>query len=153
MGLIFFFYIDKHNLIRYNNSVLVIGIVYKMTLIDYFNAFQVLNQGRQFSANARSLYYAVLGEFNSARYPLELKLQNGYLQHLSGIPAASSFDVARNTLINAGVISHKRGVYRLGELEKPVEKSWKNDGKSQAVLNSTKTSINIKKEGMRFAFQ
>ncbi len=91
-----------------------------------------------FSANARSLFFAILGEFNAARYPSELILRNGSLQQLSGIRASSSFDAARNALINAGAIKHKREVYRLGEFAgKPVEESWKNRGKPQGLLSVT----------------
>lgn len=89
-----------------------------MTLIDYFNAFQVRSQGLGLTANARSLYFAILGEFNKSQYPAQLKLGNAYLQHLSGITSSHSFDSARNTLINSGLVSHKKQVYTLETLGK-----------------------------------
>ena len=84
-----------------------------MTLIDHYNWFQGLSRRENLSANARSLYFAILGEFNEARYPAELKLSNEYLQHLSGIKSSASFDSARNALLNAGAIKSKKRVYKL----------------------------------------
>lgn len=84
-----------------------------MTLIDHFNAFQRFCEIRNFTANARSLYYALLGEFNKCRFPTELQLCNSYLQQLSGIASRSSFDAARNVLISTNIITHKRGKYTL----------------------------------------
>ncbi len=86
-----------------------------MTLIDHFNAFQGLSKRFELSANARSLYFAVLGEFNATQYPMTLKLSNQLLQHLSGITSTHSFDTARTALINAGAIKHKKLVYSLPE--------------------------------------
>ena len=86
-----------------------------MTLIDHFNAFQTCCECRNFTANARSLYYAILSEFNKRRFPEELKLSNCYLQEASGITARSSFDAARNVLISTNVIKHKHGTYSLVE--------------------------------------
>ena len=84
-----------------------------MTLIDHYNWFQGLSRRENLSANARSLYFAILGEFNEARYPAELKLSNEYLQHLSGINSSASFNSARNALLNAGAIQSQKRVYKL----------------------------------------
>lgn len=84
-----------------------------MGLIDYFNVFQNITKGLKLSANARSLYIAILGEFNSARYPETLGLANRGLQEISGIRSDSSFHSARNALINAGLIAVKKNFYRL----------------------------------------
>lgn len=96
-----------------------------MTLIDHFNAFQRVSKTRGFTANVRSLYYALLGEFNELMYPSELVLENTYLQHLSGIRSTSSFDAARGVLINAGLIKyHKINPQRQRyELVEPHEKT------------------------------
>jgi len=87
-----------------------------MNLIGYFNAFHVVTQEAGLSANARSLYFAILGEFNRAGYPAELRLSNGYVQNLSGIRSTHSFNTARIALIERGVIEHKSQVYRLKEV-------------------------------------
>ena len=84
-----------------------------MSLIDHFNAFQEASYVMGLSANARSLYFAILGEFNKARYPARLKLGNAILQHLSGINSTHSFDTARNSLINAKLITCKKMTYEL----------------------------------------
>ena len=94
-----------------------------MTLIDHFKAFQAVSKIHRLSANARSLYIAILGEFNSLQYPPTLKLQNTDLQHLSGINSTSSFDSARNALINAGIISHKKQIYALETVSKDSRNS------------------------------
>jgi hypothetical protein len=59
-----------------------------------------------------------LNEFNKRRFPESLKLNNAYLQHLSGVSSNSSFDAARNILINANIIKHKSGNYALVQPEK-----------------------------------
>ena len=84
-----------------------------MTLIDHFNAFQEVSMAKRFSANARSLYFAILGEFNRLRYPAVVVLPNAYLQNLSGISSSCSFDRARNALLNAGLIQHRKQCYAL----------------------------------------
>lgn len=119
-----------------------------MGLIEQFKAFQVRSRKKHLSANSRSLYIALLEEFNAAFFPEEMFFENPYLQQLSGIKAASSFDVARTCLINAGLIAHKNRVYRLleaGETApqksygKTVEKSRKNDGNSDGSINVEQT--------------
>lgn len=119
-----------------------------MSLIDHFNCFQAVSERKEFSPNARSLYYAILAEFNKKRYPESLRLLNGYLQQLSGIYANSSFDSARTALINAKVIWHKKQVYKLltGKAEgiphtsatPYLENGGKSDGTS-LVYHSTVT--------------
>ena len=88
-----------------------------MTLIDYFNSFQEVSQRLGLSANARSLYFAILAEFNRLRFPQKLKLTNIYLQQVSSITSSHSFSSARNALQNAGVIRQKKGVYELLSVE------------------------------------
>jgi hypothetical protein len=85
------------------------------------NHLQVVSDRKRFSANVRSLYFAILGEFNKAgtgaHFPVEMFLRNDGLQYLSGIKASSSFDAARNALINAKLITHKGGLYSLCGVE------------------------------------
>lgn len=95
----------------------------KMSLIDHFNAFHVRSQELGLTPNARSLYFAILGEFNKMQYPAQIKLQNTYLQHLCGINSTCSFNGARNALINAGIISHKKQIYALGTVSKDSRNS------------------------------
>ena len=131
-----------------------------MTLIDYFNAFQAVTKAHRFSANARSLYFAILGEFNSLQYPTALKLYNTDLQKLSGINSTSAFDSARTALINANLISHKKQVYSLKDcrnISETIKKEFRNTLESfeKAALVSTSLEVypeekdkekNIKKE-------
>lgn len=88
-----------------------------MNLMDCFNTFQNVSKAMRLSPNARSLYIAILGEFNSARYPETLNLSNSLLRDMSGInlegKSDSSFHSARNALQNAGLIKHKQQVYQL----------------------------------------
>lgn len=112
-----------------------------MTLIDHFNAFQQVSKLRGFSANVRSLYFAILDEFNALRYPSEIVLENTYLQHLSGIRSTSSFSEARNILINAGLIKFKkinsqRQKYALAEPYAKTEvKGWRHSTEIEQKLN------------------
>ena len=116
-----------------------------MTLIDYFNEFQEVSNAKHFSANARSLYYAILSEFNRLRYPFELKLRNTYLQDMSGINSTASFDSARNALLNAKLITHKKQVYRLVDSsQKPAEKVLKQERKNaERVLKESEGLLPI----------
>lgn len=120
-----------------------------MSLIDHFNAFQVVSETNGLTPNARSLYFAILAEFNRQRFPASTKILNGYLQQLSGITSNSSFDAARTALINAGAIHHKKNNYELltGNVERnpmetvsnsvgnSMENECKTDGKSLGLLS------------------
>ena len=99
-----------------------------MNLIEEFKAFQEASRRQRLSANARSLYVALLGEFYSAGYVEELALSNVYLQELSGIRSTNSFASARAALQNVGLIHHKKGVYRLQESGKATETGVKGRG-------------------------
>jgi len=119
-----------------------------MTLIDYFNKFQEVSNAKHFSANARSLYFAILSEFNRLRYPNELKLRNTYLQDMSGITSTASFDSARNALLNAKLITHKKQVYTLETSEKTLRKSFEKVLKeSQGLLTNPGLPLKTEKEG------
>ena len=103
-----------------------------MNLMDCFNAFQKVTKALKLSANARSLYIAILGEFNSARYPAVLNIPNALLRHLSSInlegKSDSSFQSARNALQNAGLIKYKKELYQLTPND-ALEKLQKRFGK------------------------
>ena len=84
-----------------------------MKLTEYLKEFQVVSARNHFSANARSLYLALLLEFDRAFYPEQLFLLNGYLQEISGITATSSLDSARTKLVSCKLITHKKNYYGL----------------------------------------
>lgn len=115
-----------------------------MNLIDCFNTFQDVTKSLKLSANARSLYIAILGEFNSARYPEVLGITNRVLQDMSGINSESSFHSARNALINAKLIAHKKQAYKLTP-EAALEKLKSRFGADLEPPKSTSYSINLKK--------
>lgn len=100
-----------------------------MKLLEYFKEFQAVSVGRHFSANARSLYYALLEEFDAAFYPAEMFIRNTRLQDIAGINSTHSFDSARNALINAKLITHKKQYYKLLPPQ-TAESVGKVDGKS-----------------------
>lgn len=120
-----------------------------MTLIDYFNAFRAVSKIHRLSANARSLYIAILGEFNSLQYPPTLKLQNTDLQHLSGINSTCSFDSARNALINAELISHKKQIYSLKDSRNILENFQKDFRNSlERVQKDSFSSMSISRNSI-----
>lgn len=126
-----------------------------MSLIDHFNAFQEASYVMGLSANARSLYFAILGEFNKARYPARLKLGNAILQHLSGINSTHSFDTARNSLINAKLITCKKMTYELLTLNSREllgnfeERTGKEQGKNrERIRKESFSSISISKNSI-----
>ena len=112
-----------------------------MTLIDHYNAFQRVSKIQGFTANVRSLYFALLGEFNELRFPSELVLESTYLQHLSGIRSTSSFNEARGVLISAGLIKYhkynsQRQSYALVDTyEKTEVKGCRKSNEPKANLN------------------
>ena len=117
-----------------------------MTLIDYFNAFHIRSQEISLTPNARSLYFAILGEFNKLQYPPKMKLQNTYLQHLSGINSTSSFRSALNALVNANIISQQKQVYSLKDFRNTSEILPKEFRKtSEIVEKDSLGSISISK--------
>ena len=120
-----------------------------MTWMDYANHFQVLSRKKHFSANARSLYYAILEEFNGAFYPEEMYLMNTHLQQMSGINSTHSFDSARTALINAELITHKAQHYRLLTVKtegKPTETEGKTDGKQAEMSIVPNSNLKIENE-------
>lgn len=113
-----------------------------MKLTDYFKAFRVASKCMGFSANTRSLYYALLELFDENYYPAELYIKNVYLQARSGITSTSSFDRARDMLINNKLITCHKQTYGLKLDGNSVEREQKGDGK---VLESRLSPINNKK--------
>ena len=89
-------------------------------------AFAGLSERRRFSANARSLYLELLWQFGSDAVSEGKYLSNKVLQERSGIRSSNSFERAREELMNAGLIQHKKQVYRLG---KAMENEWEANGK------------------------
>lgn len=99
-----------------------------MNLIDYFNQFEAASEQWHFSANTRSLYIAILSQFNRAFYPAEMYLLNGELQKMSGIFSNSSFDAARGALIASKLITYKKSHYALCAFGNGLENEWKPNG-------------------------
>lgn len=119
-----------------------------MTLIDYFNSFQDVSQLEGLSANARSLYYAILSEFNRLRFPPKLKIANVYLQQVSSITSTASFKSARNALLNAKVITCQKRVYTLETSMQTLRKSFEKVVKeSQGLLTNPGLPLKTEKEG------
>ena len=110
-----------------------------MNLIELFNAFQETSERLELGANARSLYFAILAEFNKRQYPSELVLSNVLLQHLSGVKSSHSFDSARNALINAKLIRHSKQRYTLGKV---AESAGKDSGKTAESLRKDSLLFN-----------
>ena len=100
----------------------------KDSLIDYEKGFHIQSKILCLSANARSLYQAILMEFNQEYYPAELPLPSVYLKQISGIHSSSSFINARKTLIEHGFIFCEDQTYRLPRSEK-IQKRFRTASK------------------------
>lgn len=87
------------------------------TLIDHFNGFQSLKQGKRFSAGVQSTYFALLAEFNRQRFPAELSLSTRDLKELAGLKSVATAHECRNVLKNNKLIDFETRagitVYRL----------------------------------------
>ena len=87
------------------------------TLIDYYNGFVLLKRRYRLSLIVISLFYAILDEFNAARFPEEMELPTRVLQNLANIASVSTTHEAKNVLKNIGAIDFKlkngRTVYKL----------------------------------------
>ena len=87
------------------------------TLIDHFNGFEIMSQGKNFSGGVRSVYYAILAQFNRRGYPAELSLSTRDLKELAGLKSVATVQECRNVLKNHRLIDFKTvkgiSVYRL----------------------------------------
>ena len=87
------------------------------TLIDHFNGFQTLKQGKRFSAGVQSTYFALLAEFNRQRFPAELSISTRDLKELAGLKSVATAHECRNVLKNNKLIEFETKtsitVYRL----------------------------------------
>ena len=89
-----------------------------ITLIDYFRSFHVCSKEYELSATARSVYFALLGEFNAAYWKDELIISDRQMLELSGVKSVATIHDARNLLKSLGFIDFRKGknrksVYRL----------------------------------------
>lgn len=73
------------------------------TLIDLFKEFHRNATQQEFPTSARVLYFTLLGEFNSARWPDSLVLSTRDLTHLTGLPT-TSVHRAKQFLTSKGII-------------------------------------------------
>ena len=88
------------------------------SLIDHFRTFHCLSKEYELSAGARSVYFALLGEFNAAYWPEELRISDRQMQELSGVKSVATIHDARNLLKSLKVIDFRKGknrktIYRL----------------------------------------
>lgn len=92
--------------------------VTKGTLIDHFRAFHAFSKANDFSMAARSVYFALLGEFNANFWIEELSISDRAMMELSGAKSTATVHDARNILKSAGFIDFRKGknrkaIYRL----------------------------------------
>ena len=88
------------------------------SLIDHFRTFHSLSKEYDLSAGARSVYFALLGEFNAAYWPDELRISDRQMQELSGVKSVATVHDARNLLKSLKLIDFRKGknrktIYRL----------------------------------------
>ena len=83
------------------------------SLIDHFRTFHNLSKEYDLSAGARSVYFALLGEFNAAYWPEELRISDRQMQELSGVKSVATIHDARNLLksLNAFELMRKRNLF------------------------------------------
>lgn len=83
-----------------------------MTLIDYFKAFHSLKGTLNLSAGSQAVYFSLLGEFNAARFPEQLKISTRELKALAGLKSTNAVIENRNVLKNKKLIDFqtKNGV-------------------------------------------
>lgn len=74
------------------------------TLVDYFNGFTVLANRHNLTSNVQATFYAILREFNQARFPEEMEISTRVLQKLAGIGCVSTAHEAKRILKNIGAI-------------------------------------------------
>lgn len=83
-----------------------------MTLIDYFKAFHSVKETLNLSAGSQAIYFSILGEFNAARFPKQLKISTRELKALAGLKSTNAVFENRNVLKNKNLIDFqtKNGV-------------------------------------------
>lgn len=77
-------------------------------LIQIVN-FEKLSEGLNMTANARSLYYALLAKNNDLAWIEEFKVPNSILQEKAKLNHRKQLDDARNRLVDLGFIEYKKG--------------------------------------------
>lgn len=79
----------------------------KATLTDYTRNFHIVSKQLELSAGTRSLYTAMVGEFNAAYFPSSLQFGDRVLSDLAGLKSVSSVYECRNVLKMHGFIDFK----------------------------------------------
>ena len=87
-----------------------------------------------FSANARSLYLELLWQFGGCGDCEEMYLSNKLLQERAGIRSSHSFDAAREELINAGMIKHKKQKYQISGNRTETERKPNGKGTENSAV-------------------
>lgn len=74
------------------------------TLIDFTRGFHSLSKELRLSAGVRSLYTALVGEFNEARWPERISFSDRELKTLAGLKSVSTVHEAKLVLKNHNLI-------------------------------------------------
>ena len=79
----------------------------KATLTDYTMNFHIVSRQKELSPGTRSLFTALVGEFNAAYFPNSLQFSDRVLSTLAGLKSVSSVFECRNVLKMHGFIDFK----------------------------------------------
>ena len=82
------------------------------SLIDFVRAFHAYSKKHELTANTRSLYYALLGEFNAGFWSQELCFSDRTMQTLAGVKSLHGIHDAKSALKMMGLIDFRPGKNR-----------------------------------------
>lgn len=117
-----------------------------MTLIEAIQGFHSAVTAKPLSANARSLWLAIICLWNDRRRPSAITVGTPELRRLAGIQAKTTYHDALNALISRKLVKICKRRGDLIELE-PLPFDSSNRVKGKALLNIPKTET----EGAREA--
>ncbi len=111
-----------------------------MTYIDYLNAFHRYCKEKYLPGNAKLLYFQLLALFNEAHWPASLQVDNLRLMSLVDTRTERVAILARDKLVDAGLIQYHKGKKRSPNtyylLEYTPQKVSEFDSKSGCVSGS-----------------
>lgn len=113
-------------------------------LIDHFRMFHELSKEYELSASARSVYFALLGEFNAAFWPDELKISDRSMLELSGVKSTATVHDARNLLKLMNLIDFRKGknrktIYKI--LNKARDKQSENTNRTPTESSNEQSAL------------